>query len=437
MIPDTISAIIIFPKAAHKLNVHNNLAKKLPDQEVISRSSDVEFLTWPADLPVDTQLLEFAQFSATQNNALSCVHENHLFTFSLPVRNSENNIVCHLSIKLSSENQTKESAVRVIEWAAIWLGQLLEQKQNNNLLSAQKIGSEVLDDSDSISQQTHEELAEKKLFSDVFCQPYSKWLLAAVIIIALLFVPINYRISASATLKGKIESSVIAPFNGFIKEVLVKPGDKVDVAQVLASLDVTNITLKLDKLQGDHQEKQKMYRRALVEGERGSAEIYKTQLSQIQPNIDLAQQDINNSKLKSLIKGTIIEGDLRDFIGKPINKGDLLFKIAPSDQFRVVLDIKESDIRFIDRGQLASLKLGSLPNSEQIITLHKPSPIFIEENNQLIYKVEASLDIEKNALFAPGMAGIAKINVGSASIGWYLFHHFSDWIQMNWWSFKP
>lgn len=437
MIPDTLSAIIIFSEHFDLSQCHNPPIKSQSTNDIDRLFAGKAFLIWPADLPLDTHLLDFSKFAATQENAISCVQENDLFIFSLPVKNADNAVLCHLSIKLSLSNQSKETVVRVIEWAAIWLGHLLQQQQKNHSLIVTKYESSLSADPQITNPQTNQLRPKKGILSDQPYQPFIRWLIGATAVAFVLCVPVNYRISAPATLKGKIESSVIAPFDGFIQEVFVKPGDQVDQAQILAQLDKINISLTLNKLQGDFQEKQKMYRRALVKVERGSAEIYKAQMSQIQSNIDLARQDIRNTQLTSLIKGTVIEGDLRGLIGTPVNKGDLLFKVAPTDEFRVVLNIQESDIRFIHTGQSANLKLISLPGSQFTITLNKPSPIFSESNNQLIYRVEANLNVEKNALFSPGMEGIAKISVGKESIGWYLFHHFVDWIRMHWWDFKP
>lgn len=433
MIPGTRCVVIIFPNSSE-------ITQSFPNKKVLEGShlyNPESLLTWPTDLPIDNQLYEFAKFGATQKNPISSVLENLNFSYSLPIKNADNRIVCHLAIKLNLKGQNKDACIAIIEWAGIWLGHLLEQ-QLNHIQVKQLTQINDLKPTKIVTPQTelqHNSTSVNRLQAIILHQ--WKRLLTALIMLILLFMPIDYRISAPGTIKGKTESSISAPFNGFIEQVYVKPGDTVQLNQTLASLDSMHISLKLDKLLGDFQEKQKMYRKALAQGKRGPAEIHKSQMAQIRSNIGLAEQDIKNSELKSQIEGTVIEGDLRELIGTAVSKGDLLFKVAPTNEYRVVLDIQETDIRFIKQGQQASLKLASLPDTTQKISLDSPSPVFSQEGNQLSYKVEAQFSIETNASFSSGMQGIAKISVGKTTALWYLFHHFYDWIRLQWWNFKP
>jgi multidrug resistance efflux pump len=433
MIPGTDCAVITFPE-------DNTLAQPISTKNAVQETQLLhtnKSLTWPTDLPIDNQLYEFAKFGATQKNPISSVLENVNFSYSLPIKNAENKVLCYLAIKLNLKDQNKDSCIAIIEWAGIWLGHLLEQQFNHPQVKQLTQTSDV-EPTKIVNPPTESKQSSNSVNRlRTFIQRHWKRLLTALIILIVLFMPIDYRISAPGTIKGKIESSISAPFNGFIEQVYVKPGDTVRLDQALASLDSMHISLKLDKLLGDFQEKQKMYRKALAEGKRGPAEIHKSQMVQIRSNISLAEQDIKNSKLKSQIEGTVIEGDLRELIGTAVSKGDLLFKVAPTNEYRVILDIQETDIRFIKQGQQASLKLASLPDIAQMISLDSPSPVFSQENNQLTYKVEAQLSIETNASFSSGMQGIAKISVGKTTAAWYLFHHFYDWIRLQWWNFKP
>ena len=56
------------------------------------------------------------------------------------------------------------------------------------------------------------------------------------------FTTAEYRVTADATLEGTVQRAVVAPFNGYIAEANVRPGDIVTEGQVLAALDDKDLT---------------------------------------------------------------------------------------------------------------------------------------------------------------------------------------------------
>ena len=269
-----------------------------------------------------------------------------------------------------------------------------------------------------------------------FIQRY-KYLVACFVCVMILMIPVDYRISVNAVIEGEIESPVIAPFDGYIKASTVKAGDLVDLSALVAELDGQDIALNLQKLEGELQEKEKAYRQVLASGERGKAEVLKAKIMQLNAQLETVRLKLGQTELRSRISGIIIAGDLSRSIGAPVKKGDVLFKIAPVDRYRTMLRIKETDIRFMSKGLLADLKLTSLPSETLSIELLRPSPFYTDENNEIVYLTEATLIKGDYSALRPGMEGVAKVNVGSYTLAWSLFHHFSDWIRMQLWALKP
>ncbi len=67
---------------------------------------------------------------------------------------------------------------------------------------------------------------------------------AAVVLVALLFVPFEYRIGGNARVEGEIQRVLVAPVDGFLKQSLVRPGDVVKAGQVLAELAEQDLQLE-------------------------------------------------------------------------------------------------------------------------------------------------------------------------------------------------
>lgn len=263
------------------------------------------------------------------------------------------------------------------------------------------------------------------------------WVIAALLAFGMLFYPIEYRMPVETVIEGKIQKSIVSPFDGFVKSTFLKAGDVVEKGTVIAELDDQQLRLEVIRLKSQSQEHEKGYRKALADREYGQVNIYEAKLKQTTIKLNQVQLKLAQTELKAPIAGVIIQGDLSRSLGAPVSIGDLLFQVAPLDQYRAMLRIKETDIRFIKEGQKGELKLAALPNSVFEMSLSKSSPLFFEEDNQIIYLAEADFPEEKLDRLRPGMEGVMQVNVGRYSLGWVLSHHFVDWLRVIAWKFLP
>ncbi len=259
------------------------------------------------------------------------------------------------------------------------------------------------------------------------------WGVTMALLIALLFLPVSYEIPVDTVVEGKIQKSIVSPFDGFIKTAGLKAGDIVEKGRVIAELDDQQFKIEVIRLTSQYQEHEKGYRQALASREYGQANVYQAKLKQAAARLDQVKLQLEQTALKAPIAGMIIQGDLSRRLGSPVSTGDLLFKIAPLNQYRAMLRVQEADIRFIKEGQQGALKLAALPDSVFDISLLKASPLFFEEDNKIVYLAEADLPEAALELLRPGMEGIARVDVGHYSLGWIIAHHFIDWFRVIIW----
>lgn len=259
--------------------------------------------------------------------------------------------------------------------------------------------------------------------------------IAALVVFGVLCIPISYKIPVTAGIEGKIQKSIVAPFDSFIKSTALKAGDSVDKGSVIAELDDQQLRLDVIKVNSLQQEYEKGYRKALAERDYGRSNVYKAKLNKASAQRKQIELKLNKTSLTSPISGVIISGDLSRDLGAPVGTGDLLFQVAPLNQYRVMLKVQESDIRFIKEGQNGVLKLSALPGTAFNVLLLKPSPLFSEAGSKIVYLAEATLAENSLTLLRPGMEGVARINVGSYSLAWVLSHHFVDWLRIIVWKF--
>ncbi|HEY5739240.1 MAG TPA: HlyD family secretion protein, partial [Gammaproteobacteria bacterium] len=115
---------------------------------------------------------------------------------------------------------------------------------------------------------------------------------------------------------------------------------------------------------------------------------------------------------------------------------ETLFKIAPLEDYRIIVKVDESEIAYIEPGQRGSLALSSLSEQQLPITIERITSVARAEDGANFFRVEASLPEGGKAL-RPGMEGIAKINAGQERLLWIWSHEIIDWLRLWVWSWWP
>jgi multidrug resistance efflux pump len=179
----------------------------------------------------------------------------------------------------------------------------------------------------------------------------------------------DYRVSAKTVLEPIVQRAIAAPFNGYIREAPVRAGDLVQAGQVLCTLDDRELRLERLKSLSKFEEYQKEYHKAMGEREAAKVEIVTAQVHQAQAEIALLDDQLAHTKVLAPFDGIIVAGDLSQQLGAPIEKGKVLFEVAPLDSYRLVIEVDERDIADVAVGQRGSLLLSAFPSEEIKVTV--------------------------------------------------------------------
>ena len=134
--------------------------------------------------------------------------------------------------------------------------------------------------------------------------------------------------------------------------------------------------------------------------------------------------------------GIVISGDLSQLIGSPVELGKKLFEIAPLDNYRVVLQVDETDIGFVRVAQHGRLLVSGIAGDTISFKVTKVTPVATAADGQNFFRVEAPL-AEVPANLRPGMQGVGKVSVGERRLWWILTHGFTDWLRLTLWKWMP
>ena len=236
-----------------------------------------------------------------------------------------------------------------------------------------------------------------------------------------------YRVDADALVEGLARRAVVAPYDGFIKESRHRAGDAVAKDEVLAALEDSDLVLERLKHVTERAQRLHEYDKALATRELAAVNVINTQIEQADAQIHLIDEQISRVTLRSPIPGLIITGDLSQIIGTSVQRGQVLFEVAPLDAYRVVLSVDEHEIDQIQPGFEGELALTALPSQQLHFTVDKVTPIAEARAGKNVFRVEGHIGGD-TARLRPGMEGLGKIIIGERNLAWIWLHP-----ALNWW----
>lgn len=383
-------------------------------------------MQWPAsatiynDLHVSAKLAADRQESITRTLPSSQDDDGNVdMIIALPLAGIDD-FTGALAILARIKPSQQSVVMQLLQWTEKWLQLLYAQPHERPAC---------------ITVEERSWLADK--FFMLWSNTSRRILIAVFLMIAVMFIMEgNYRVTSPASIEGRIQRVIVAPFDGFIDNAYARAGESVTSGEVIAEMDSKELLLQQQRYAAEKNEYTRQYRKALASRDKAQAHIYKSQVSQAEAQLQLLEKKIQRSKLIAPLDGYIIRGDLSRSLGSPVDTGDVLFEIAPLDEYRLVIYVDEKQVVDVQQGLYGELSLKALPDTGLSFVVSKVSPVFEENNSDIAYRVEATLEDSHPAL-RPGMQGIAKIDIGQRSISWIYLHELYDIIRLWFWSWLP
>ena len=257
--------------------------------------------------------------------------------------------------------------------------------------------------------------------------------LTALFIFGFFYVAMDaYKVTSDAIIEGSVQRSVTVPFDGFIKEATLRAGDKVSQGEILATLDDRELLLERLRWATERQKSVFEYERALGEYNRAESRIAQTLIGKAEAQIKLIDEQIGRTQIRSPFDGIIVTGDLSQSIGSSVQRGEVLFKVAPLGSYRVLLKVDESQIKETKPGDQGELRVTSIPNETFSFVVEKITPVAIAEEGKNFFQVEAKL-LEGTDQLLPGMNGIGQIEIEERRLIWIWTRTLTNWVRVTLW----
>lgn len=278
--------------------------------------------------------------------------------------------------------------------------------------------------------------AARKFPAKLLGPRHTWWKLAAVLTsLVLLFavlVPFPYRASATFLIRAESLAHLPAPFDGFIAEAPVRPGDLVEAGTVVARLEDRDLLIERAETRAEILRFQAESEMAEATGRLADMRVARASLAQSRARLELIEDRLERASLRTPFAGVVVQGDLRERIGAPVNQGEVLFQVSEMAGLFLEIRLPERDIDLIEGFTSGRVVFASRPDVKFPIEVERVSPAAYADEQGNAFFLRAYLEEEADWL-RPGMSGVAKIDAGNRTLAWRATHRIIDFLRMRFW----
>ena len=254
---------------------------------------------------------------------------------------------------------------------------------------------------------------------------------AALALLALL--PLQHEVGGRARIEGAEQRLLVAPVDGFIKTAHVRPGDRVAAGAPLLDMLEQDLRLERERWSSQLAQHENAYAAAMARADRVTAATSMARVREAQSQLALIDGQIERGRLTAPFDALVTQGDFSQSIGAPVRQGDVLITLASTGQYRVIVDVDESDIAKVQPGQSGRLALSSLPWGGQDLRVERIAPMAKAVEGRNVFEVEARLPTPSDEL-RPGLLGRAQLVVGRQPPLWVWLQQAANRLRLAYWS---
>ncbi len=258
-------------------------------------------------------------------------------------------------------------------------------------------------------------------------------ILGLVAILLLLTVKGPDRVDAPFQLMASERRVLSAPFEGVLGAVNVEVGDPVTPdGTVLADFRTVDLRLKLASIRAEQAQHAKEADLARRENKTADAQIAEAQAAHLDAEAKGLEYQASQAAIRSPIRGVVVEGIEKNRSGNAVQRGEKLFEVAQVESLYAELRVKEGRISEVQAGQPGELATTGRPGIRVPFTVERIEPMAEVAEGENVYRVRVKLG-ERPPWLLPGMAGVAKVEVGRSLYAWMWTRSAVNWVRMKMW----
>ena len=247
-------------------------------------------------------------------------------------------------------------------------------------------------------------------------------------VIALGFIPVNLTVLAPGNVIAKDPALVTAPLAGAVKEVLVKPGDVIQVGDPVVQMETTEYQGQYDVAERELERAQA----ALRTTEQAGYVDYrkKSELLELESQValktierDFYQKRLQQTTLTASSAGIAIFDGPDQWQGRPVVVGERVLSIADPEQIHLEVMLPVKDAISLERDDKVTFYMDTDPlNPIQFTILYSTYEPMQTPEQVMAYRVVAQPRQAVETVSVPriGLRGTAKLYGDRVTLAYYL-----------------
>lgn len=247
--------------------------------------------------------------------------------------------------------------------------------------------------------------------------------------------PVDREIRAPVKLEGAVQRLIAAPGDSYLEQVMVRPGDVVEAGQLLVAFASEDLRVERERLLAELGGRQTAATDAMAKQDLTTLALNAAKAGEAQAQLALLDQRLARSRIVAPFDAVVIQGDLRNALGAPTRKGDLLMTLAPLDQFKAIVEIDDTDIGEVHVGQPGRMLLTAAPDQEVALRVKRVIPMATTAPGRSYFEVEVEVEPGNTGerKLRPGMRGIARLEAGREARAFVWTEQIAAWARLMWW----
>ena len=260
--------------------------------------------------------------------------------------------------------------------------------------------------------------------------------IAAAVILALVVVPWNIRLTGPARVLPGRRIALTAPVPGVISSVSRHEGDLIREGEVVVTLydgeykaAAAQARSDLDIARGD-------VARTMSSGDTDGLAKASARADEMRARDTVAQNNLAQTQIRAPASGVLITPHLEDRVGQMVESGAEIAVLGDTRRAETEVAVREVDASLLREGEPVVVKLNTYPSRVFRGTIGRVSPVVREEGENRFVLAQATLDNPSGDI-RPGMLGKAKISTGTRRLGYAILRKPARWFWAKLWPMMP
>ncbi|MEO5337013.1 MAG: hypothetical protein H7841_08985 [Magnetospirillum sp. WYHS-4] len=248
-------------------------------------------------------------------------------------------------------------------------------------------------------------------------------LLAAAILV--LAVPVRQSVLAPAEVVAEVPHVVVAPLDGVIRSVFVRPNQPVAQGEALFAMDDTSLRAEAElarrALDLARAELDKARQGAFLDARsKAEVDVLGERVRLRKAEVSYADERLARITVRTEVAGVAIFSSDQDWIGKPVRTGERVMTVAAPEKAALRIDLAAEDAIDLPQGAGISLFLGTAPLSpvaaELVRISYEARPL---PNGTMAFRLDGRfVDADRPRI---GLRGTAKVHGRPVPLILFLF----------------